>query len=224
MQCIKCGTQLPIDALFCPKCGSAINSNDSSNAIDPLTYRGYSQKLESPEMKKYLAMQRRWRNIALAVVVVAPIIGFCIYAHVSNSITMSEALTYGPIVSLIMFIFGIFPTVKQKMQKSYIGTVTDLRYKTKTSTDDDGITSTTTTYYIVTRDQHGKKHTHKSTGYGAAYSYLKIGDEIRYLPQFPIPFEKRLSSADTHVCCVFCGSEVSLDTDTCPRCKAPILN
>ncbi|WP_407403492.1 hypothetical protein [Sodaliphilus sp.] len=136
---------------------------------------------------------------------------------------MSEALTYGPCISLIMFIFGIAPTVKQKMQSSYIGTVIEKREKTKVHYDDDNHKKVVTTYYIVTRDTRGKKHTHKSTGYGGVYSFLKVGDEVRYLPQFPNPFEKKLVPGDAHACCSFCQHVVTLDKDTCTYCKAPIL-
>lgn len=191
--------------------------------MNPKDPNGYSLRIDSPEMHNYLAKQRKWRNLFLVLVVVGPIVGFCAYALITGDMEMSEALKYGPCVSLIMFLFGIFPTVKQKLQSYYIGTVIDKKMKTKVHSDDDGHETVVTTYYIVTRDVNGKKHTHKSTGYGGVYSFLEVGDEVRFLPQFPNPFEKKLGPGDTHTCCVFCQCEVSLDNDTCPNCKAPVL-
>lgn len=182
----------------------------------------YSQRIDSPEVKAYLAMQRRWVYICLCIVVIAPIVGFLIYANCSDDITVSEALKYGPIVSLIMFCFGISPTVKQKLQKSYIGRVTEMYKKTEVY-DDDNSSYTKTTYYIETIDTRGKKHKHKSTGYAGIFHYLQVGDEVRFMPQFPAQFEKKKEPTDTQTCCIFCQSIVSLDDDTCPRCKAPIL-
>lgn len=191
--------------------------------MTPKDPNGYSMIVDSPEMKKYQEKQRRWRNIWLVLVVVAPIVGFCAYAMFTGDMEMGEALKYGPCVSLIMFLFGIYPTVKQKMQSSYIGTIIEMKHKTKVHYDNNDHEKIVTTYYIVTRDLRGKKHKHKSTDYEGIYSYLKVGDEVRYLPQFPNPFEKKLVPGDTHACCSFCQHMVSLDYDTCPHCKAPIL-
>lgn len=227
MYCKNCGAKLHDGDTFCDLCGTAVTKIVSepkpSHAVatPSRNFGGYSQRVDSDEMKAYLAMQRRWRNLFLCLVVIAPIVGFCIYALCSQDITISEALMYGPIVSLIMFCFGIYPTIKQKLQKPYIGTVIEKRDKLILYDEDDA--PDRTKYYIVTRDTNGKKHTHKSTGYEGIYRYLKIGDEIRFLPQFPAPFEKKKEPNDTHTCCVFCQSIVSLDDDICPRCKAPVL-
>lgn len=191
--------------------------------MTPKDPNGYSMIVDSPEMTKYMDKQRKWRNIWLVLVVVAPIVGFSAYAMFTGDIEMSEALMYGPCVSLIMFLFGIYPTVKQKMQSSYIGTVIEMTHKTKVHYDSNDHESIVTTYYIVTRDSRGKKHKHKSTDYESVYSFLNVGDEVRYLPQFPNPFEKKLTPGDTHTCCSFCQHVVGLDNDTCPYCKAPIL-
>lgn len=223
MYCYKCGSQLPDGTPVCPNCQSLlteapVTQRDNSGK----TPEGYSLKVDSPEMEKYLGKQRKWRNIFLVLVVLGPIVGFLIAAQFSRNMTTEDAVIYGPCVSLIMFCFGIYPTVKQKLQKSYIGAVIDKYSKTKII-DDENTTRIRTTYYIVTRDQRGKKHKHKSTGYEGVYDFLEVGDEIRYLPQFENPFEKKLGPTDTHTCCQFCQSVVSLDNDTCPRCKAPIL-
>lgn len=226
MYCINCGAKLHDGDSFCDQCGAAVIRNVSAPEpshmapAPPRNYGGYSQRVDSDEVKAYLAKMRRWRNLFLCLVVIAPIVGFLIYAHFSYDITTEEALKYGPIVSLIMFCFGIFPTIKQKLQKPYIGTVIEKHEKTTFYDNDD---STRTTYHIVTRDTNGKKHTHKSTGYGRIYGFLRVGDEIRFLPQFPAPFEKKKEPNDKLTCCVFCQSIVSLDDDTCPCCKAPIL-
>ncbi len=227
MYCRNCGTKLNDSDSFCDKCGTAVRRNVSQPeplhtvAAHSHNSGGYSQRVDSEEIKAYLAMQRRWLNLCLVIMVIAPIVGFCIYALCSSDITIAEAFTYGPIVSLIMFCCGIYPTIKQKMQKSYIGTVIEKREKTVHWDDD--YDSNRVTYYIVTRDTNGKKHTHKSSGYRGIYNYLRVGDEIRFLPQFPAPFEKKKEPNDTHTCCVFCQNTVSLDADTCPCCKAPVL-
>lgn len=173
-------------------------------------------------MMKYLDKQKVWRNIWLVLMVLGPIIGFLIAAQFSSSITTSDAIIYGPCVALIMFCFGIYPAVRGKLKMSYIGAVINKYSKTKLI-EDENTTRTRTTYYIVTRDQRGKKLKHKSTGYERVYNFLKVGDEIRYLPQFENPFEKKLSPSDTHTCCIICQTVVSPDNDICPHCKAPIL-
>lgn len=188
------------------------------------TPEGYSLRVNSPEMVRYQEKQKQWSNIWLCIMAVVPIVGFVLYAQFSDEITMGQALAFGPCVSLIMLAFGLYPRVKQKFQKSYIGTVIDMYTKVRVHTDDDGSHArVVTTYYIVTRDTNGKKHTHKSTGYEGLFSLLRIGDEVRFLPQFPSQFEKKLSPGENFTCCVFCQKVVSLDNDTCPNCKAPLL-
>ena len=125
MYCINCGAKLQENDSFCDKCGTAVRKNvsepgPSHTVAEPSRhFDSYSQRVDSVEVKAYLAMQRRWTNLFLCLVVITPIAGFCMYALCSNDITIAEALKYGPIVSLIMFCFGIYPTVKQKMQKPY---------------------------------------------------------------------------------------------------------
>lgn len=244
MYCTNCGAKLNDNDSFCDQCGTAVVRKAStplppsnavvppSNAAIPPTnavgyshgYDGYSQRVDSAEVKAYQAKIGRWTNIFLCLMVILPIVIICIYASYTGKMTIPEALGYGAVLSLIMFCFGITPTIKRKMQKSYIGTVIDMREKIRVESDEDGGSDRIiTTYYIVTRDTNGKKHTHKSTGYAGIYSFLKVGDEIRYLPQFPIPFEKKKSPGDTHTCCLFCQNIVSLDDDICSYCKAPVL-
>lgn len=244
MYCINCGAKLNDNDSFCDQCGTAVVRKVStplppsnavvppSNAAIPPTnavgyshgYDGYSQRVDSDEVKAYLAMQRRWANICLCIVVILPLVIISIYASYTGKMTIPEALGYGVVLSLIMFCFGIYPTIKRKMQKPYVGTVIDMREKIRVVSDEDGgCDRIRITYYIVTRDTYGKKHTHKSTGYEGMYKFLRIGDEIRFLPQFPVPFEKKKTPNDKLTCCVFCQSIVSLDDDICPRCKGPVL-
>lgn len=57
----------------------------------------------------------------------------------------------------------------------------------------------------------------------AGSNYLNEGDRLRYLPQFPLPFEKYDKSRDAEIPCLFCGRMNPVKNDNCTFCHNPMI-
>ena len=57
----------------------------------------------------------------------------------------------------------------------------------------------------------------------AGSNYLNEGDRLRYLPQFPLPFEKYDKSRDEEIPCLFCGRMNPVKNDNCTFCHNPMI-
>ena len=55
------------------------------------------------------------------------------------------------------------------------------------------------------------------------YDYLKIGDKVRYHPNFHYKYEKYDKTHDRFVPCVMCDTMNPVHEDKCKKCGTPLL-
>ncbi|MCR5781168.1 MAG: hypothetical protein K6G90_00390 [Clostridia bacterium] len=150
-----------------------------------------------------------------------PIIGFLIYGAVSPRMEIYMAAFAGVFVSLIFIIATVIYAIKQKVAKPFEGTVADKKVTREMSRSGDHVGTTRRKYRIYVNCDDGKLR--KKEVNLNAYDYLQIGERVRYLPQFPQPFEKYDKRPDGMVLCMFCSKKNSLTDTNCTFCHKPLI-
>lgn len=229
MFCPNCGAEVKSGARFCESCGAALEAgtvqredgfygyNDGVTRLAP----GYSRKLESDSVMLALKKQRRTVRIALALLIVLPLIGFAIYGAVSDKMEFFSALGTGLLVSVIMAIASLIALLKQKLTKPFEGTVADKKHYRHIGSSSRRPGRSRNQWRITVDCEDGKRR--KKDVQHAVYNYLEIGDRVRFLPQFPQPFEKYDKSRDAEIPCMFCGQMNPVANDDCQFCHNPLI-
>ena len=137
MVCPNCGARQADGARFCENCGTRLVSSRPSAQEDafygyaggtPRLAPGYSRKLDSEPVLAALKKQRRAVRIAAVVLVVLPLVGFLIYGALSSAMDMGQALFTGVIVSAVFALATLITLIKQKLARSFEGTVIDKKH------------------------------------------------------------------------------------------------
>ena len=227
--CKNCKAQLADNELICRYCGARISSEiPTARAVYPnpaqsIPYHGsagYSDLIDSEEVTAALKKNKRVSNIAVLVFVLLPVLGFVIYGAVSDKMEIGNAAVYGLIVSAVSALAAIFVALRQKLSKPFEGAVADKKIRrTRRSYDHTGVSRSR---YLIRFDcADGKRRKKEVSTF--VYDYLQIGDRVRYLPQFPQPFEKYDKRPDGDVMCMFCGRRNPLTETNCVFCHKPLI-
>lgn len=183
--------------------------------------RGFSRRVDTEAVRNALKKQKKYTRIGGAVIIPAPLIGFLIYGAVSDSLDMGRAFLYGLAVSAVFALTTLIATIRQKSERPFVGTVVRKKREIQARDTEDSGGRSKDRWLIYFDCEDGKRR--KKEVSRTIYTYLKEGDRIRYLPQFPQPYEKYDKSGDGEVLCMFCSRRVGLDKNTCPFCKNPLI-
>ena len=143
--CPNCGHPVNADDMFCENCGAKLGpsipgtgetvrrnpqerTQGDTNVRMDIPAPGYSNRINDPEIQKAMKKSKRTSGFFGLFVIPLPLIGFVVYASVTGSVEMADAVKYGPIVSAVFLVFTIISALKQRTQKSYEGVVTDKRF------------------------------------------------------------------------------------------------
>lgn len=181
--------------------------------------QGFSRLIDTELVQKALKKQKKYTRIGGIVIIPAPLIGFLIYGAVSDSMEIGQAFLYGLIVSAVFAFTTFIVTIRQKVDRPFTGTVEKKKKVVRVKDSDDHVGKDE--WFIYFKCEDGKRR--KKEVSRAIYMYLQEGDRVRYLPQFPQPYEKYDKAVDGEVLCMFCSRRVSLEKNTCPFCKNPLI-
>ena len=231
MFCPFCGALIKDGSKFCESCGAQLNAKACARQDDgayvgayarenPLT-AGFSRLIDSEPVRIALEKQQRATRIALVILIALPLIGFAIYGALSDSMTMVRALLTGAVVSVVFAIASLIVTLKKKLEKPFEGTVADKKTVRRYKSSKHGSPGKRTEYFLYVTDDDGKRRKKSTTA--TVFDFLQVGDRVRYLPEFPQPFEKYDKSGDTKVLCMFCGQLSSPDGEACSLCRNPLI-
>ena len=226
--CKNCSAQLDDSDKVCRYCGTPIIP-DTPAAVPyatpvsaPLTGSvGYSRLVDSEEVVAALKKNNRVSNIAVAVFVVLPFLGFLIYGAVSDKMDVGKAAVYGIIISAIFAFASLIVAIKHKLDKPFEGTVADKKKSFRSGSSQVRGGKSRTKYTVRFDCEDGKRR--KKEVSIPVYEYLEIGERVRYLPRFPQPFEKYDKRKDGDVLCMFCSRRNPLTETTCSFCHKPLI-
>ena len=250
--CPNCGQPVHADALFCESCGTKLgtpapetgetarrdpqeSTQRDTNARMDIPTPGYSNRINDPDILRAMQKARRASGFFGMFVIPLPLIGFVVYASVTDSMEMADAVKYGLIVSAIFLVFSLFSAVKQRAQKPYEGVVTDkkilnqqthhLTYSQRRRAGIDDANDRKESYvtYVRTTSGQVKKIVEWTPTYLSAWNYLEVGDRFRYHPQLHFPYEKYDKTHETHLYCVGCLKKNPITADRCSKCGLPLL-
>lgn len=225
-QCKACGFELPVEAVFCPECGTPtydgpIGSNHSDDSWSEEQARsagvsiGFSKKIDSPTFRQ--AMNKSNRTYILVLLCTAlflpPVLGVVVAFLSHNEI--ATFITAVVVLYIVFIPIVVFILIKRAASRPWDGEVVDLIHRRVRKRSD--------TYIIVCRTEQGKKK--KVTDYAGhpLYSYLQVGDRVRFHPRLNVPLEKYNKTRDSDLVCPFCGHIQTICNDYCEKCKKPLL-
>ena len=229
MICPNCGSSTRDGSRFCEECGARLEAEAAFQSDAFYGYEagqmgpapGYSRRIDSDSVQAALKKNRRVTRLLGVVAVIVPLIGFGIYGKVSDAMELWEALLTGVVISVIMAVTMIIVFLKNKFSKSFEGTLTGKKHTRHVRRSNDGYRQSRHDYILYITDADGKRHKKKTTS--TIYNYLNEGDRLRYLPQFPLPFEKYDKSRDAEIPCLFCGTMNPVRNDNCSVCHNPMI-
>lgn len=225
MICSNCGKQIADTASFCPSCGkeiaghNAVNSFLNASDICP----GFSNKINDPLILEAVKKNKKATGIFGIIFVLIPIPVF-LFLSIKND--DSKMLLYGVILSGIFLAVTVFSLLGKKMEKQWDGVVVEQKTEIKheSNSDNDGGLSTYTLYVTKLRpDRGGSKKIEEREYDTYYYEYLKVGDRVRYHPQFHFYYEKYDKSHDRFVLCPICRSKNDILRDVCGKCGVPVI-
>ena len=221
MYCPNCGTFLPDDALYCSSCGTRVDAPDAPDAPDaakPSGPAGYSTMIDSPEVRAALEKVRKSGRVWIAVSCILPLLVALGAGVFSDKVELKDALVVGLVISLIFFVINLFNSIKQRSGKPWEGTMVDKEVVRSGRRGNERMVKV-----LHIRTTQGKKKKIEDSVLGTAYEYFSIGDELRFVPGFPFPYEKKDKSGDDYVICMFCSRKADISADRCPHCHRPLI-
>lgn len=234
--CKQCGAQLKDTARFCTVCGAAAEQSAQAQPAQPpvagrgaerrgIPAPGFSDRVNHPQILAAVKKNRNAAKLFLLIIAPLPLLGFVLYALISEKMELAQAALYGGIVSAIFAVFALVSFVKERAANSYDAVVIDKRaeetYRHKSGEDRELIMKYTTV--VRTDDGKQKKIVEWEGPQLWAFNYLNVGDRFRCHPQFHFPYELYDKSRAPYIACVSCGMQNNIDADRCGRCGLPLL-
>ena len=241
MFCQNCGAPIADGAKFCANCGAPAGAVQTGPAAQPAprpetaparqapyggSLVGFSNRINSPEFQAAEAKINRTSGPFKWILTFAPLVIFPIIGLVSDDFEFSLALTVGAVVTVVMLIFNLTSTAKKK-KKPWDGVVVDKTVEHKHYREDNR--DINKTYYrVFFRTDSGQSKKSEEIidspfDRGApVYSYLSIGDRVRFHPKFDY-YEKYDKSRDSAIPCALCHTMNSIENERCAKCGAPLL-
>ena len=161
---------------------------------------------------------RKSGRVWIAVSCILPLLVALGAGVFSDKVELKDALVVGLVISLIFFVINLFNSVKQRSGKPWEGTVADKEVVRSGRRGNERMVKV-----LHIRTTQGKKKKIEDSVLGTAYEYFSIGDELRFVPGFPFPYEKKDKSGDDYVICMFCSRKADISADRCPHCHRPLI-
>ena len=183
---------------------------------------GFSDRVNDPEILKAVKNNKKYSKIFAVVIVPIPLIGFLIYSFTSDSMTTTQGLLYGAIISFVFLICAVISFIKGRPGNSYEAVVTKKKTRNRTDSKDDNIYTEYITF-VKTTEGKKKKIVETDKRIVAAFEYLDEGARFKYHPQFAFPYELYDKSKAQYIVCVKCGRKNPVEADRCKKCSTPLL-
>ena len=241
--CQNCGTPVEEQDLFCPNCGARLTVDQAPQmqsagpapVQQPMGHGagdvrlgiplpGYSDRATHPEILAAVKKSKRAGGIFGMFLVPLPLLGFVIYAAVTDSMALGKAAAYGAVISAVFLVFALIGARSTSASRSYEGVVTNQVSRQRNRGDSDS-RSWYTEYITEVRTSDGKKKriVESSESRAWAWNYLKEGDRFRYHPQFHFPYERYDKANAPCLYCVGCQTPNPVEADRCKKCGLPLL-
>lgn len=227
MYCLKCGADLPDNARFCAACNAPADFLSGSRPAAGGGRIGYSERINDPAFARYIKHTNRWSTIISLILAVAAVLGFYIAGEAGagdmrNPLSLMIGLGIGGMFLLI----ALFRILGRKRSATWDGTIEDKKIKKKTirqnQGDDNVHYEDYLEYSVIIRSDRGKKHVLKTRDNDTFYHYFNIGDRVRHHAGLR-SYEKYDKTGDRFIPCNACAMLCNIHTETCPRCKCPLL-
>ncbi|NLM78988.1 MAG: zinc-ribbon domain-containing protein [Ruminococcaceae bacterium] len=233
MFCRNCGTVLPENAGFCANCGSPVSKDtpavhtgtpdmqQTAPAAGGLV--GFSNRIHEPEIIAAAKAKRKSSAGCMWILVLVPLVGFLAAGLLIEEYPLNEAIIIGVALALLMLIINLIVLARSK-KPMWEGAVIDKynRKKRKYYRSGDGSSETYkdyTEYTTVIRTDSGSKKTIvERDSERDMYSYLAIGDHVRFHPAFGT-YEKYDKSRDRHIYCNVCRAKNPITNERCVKCN-----
>jgi hypothetical protein len=180
---------------------------------------GFSDRLHSPEILTAAAKNKKSAMGCMWVMVLLPLVGFPIAGLLIDEYPFGESVVIGIVVALIMLVINL--SMRHSQNKPiWEGTVVNKYSKERSEhrggEDDNRRTYTEFTTVITTDAGKTKKIVEKDSS-NNMYTYLNVGDRVRYHPMF-VAYEKYDKSRDRIIYCMICNTMNPIKNDRCERC------
>lgn len=223
MLCLVCGKVIGENASFCRHCGAVQNAPPVLRQEQPeQSSIGFSSKINDPAFLKYKKKSAGWSFIFSFILAVIAIIGFPIYGNASGEIDWPESLYYGAGIGGMFIVIALLQTLKRGLDKTWDGVIEDKKTYTVREIDRDGPDHFHRMYILKVRKDSGGLKKHKWRDIPGPYDYYNIGDRVRHHRGFYY-YEKFDKSRDSVIMCASCLTMNDIHTQTCSRCKCPLL-
>lgn len=224
MNCQHCGTALSNHARFCPACGGEQNSFFPPATSGPnQRLIGYSERINDPRIAAMMQKINRSGLVFTLILAVVAVIGFTVAGAAEvGGFELPSALYYGLGIGGLLLVIGVIGRIRTGNDQTWDGTIESKKTK-HPSYSDRQRGHYKTYYYLFVRRTDGKlKKIASSEDYN---NYFQIGDRVRHHAGTAAHnMEKYDKSQDSIIYCVACTSKNEITSDSCHRCKSPLLN
>lgn len=226
MYCGHCGMVLAEKTKFCSGCGAQVALETKSITTLKNDMLGYSKRINDPSFMQYISNTNRWAAIFSSIMAVASIIGFFIAGEVgAEGLDNPQSLYIGFGIGGMFLTIAFFQIISRKISRTWDGVVVDKTIKQKMRRRDNENESDDyyTEYTVAIKENtSGKLHRITSENNETVYNYYQIGDRLRHHALLN-SYEKYDKSRDNIIFCSACSTLCDISSDTCFRCKCPLL-
>lgn len=230
--CPQCGAKLSPDSAFCSECGTKIGGTQTApihtSYVDTAPAEisiGFSNRANDPELLKTIDNDRKSTQKIVNFIGALPAVIMFIAFIVSEEVDFLSFLVFGVGISAAIFIgYGIHRK-KRDAEVSWDGEVVGqtTEEKRNRNADENNNEPRTQTMFITSFRMPDGKVKKEYSADRRYYDYLKIGDKVRYHPNFHYKYEKYDKTHDRFVPCVMCDTMNPVHEDKCKKCGTPLL-
>ena len=249
MRCLVCAKEIQDGSTFCLYCGMPTDEkeleklvqSEDGNLKEMQSYfqdesagyensgfsQGFSNRVNDPEILAAVKKNNRAGFGCAVLCVFIPFFAIVIGSMITEELEIMTAVMIGAGVSVLFFIFYLLFAIHKRFDKSWDGVVTKqyTRERQERYRDDDRDWYETYTECITVfkTDRGRKKKIRERSGRSKYYDYLRVGDRVRYHPQFVFQYEKYDKSHDKYLYCPVCATMNKSSDDRCKKCHVPLL-
>ncbi len=170
----------------------------------------------------YKRKSSSWSFIFAFILAVIAIIAFPIYGNASGEIDWPDSLYYGLGIGGMFIAIAFLQTAKRGLDKTWDGVIEDKRSYTVREINHHGPDHFHKIYVLKVRKNSGGVKKHKWRDIPGPYDYYSIGDKVRHHKGFYY-YEKYDKSRDIKILCAACLTMNDIGSESCSRCKCPLL-
>ncbi len=214
-----------------PEQTSGEQTSVTAPAKEELTYpKGprYSERLTDPEIVAYVEKIRKTGIVWACILVPLPLVITVVLSFFVEKFPLwPTALASGGFISLVFLVCNLVSLWKTSPKRAWEGTVTGKRKRSRTKRGDKSSPAVHYMEYVLeVRTNKGKKKIREDDRGSTVlhyYDYFDIGEQVRFLPMLPYPYEKLDKTRDTVIPCNMCCAFVDIRNDRCPKCGKPLF-